>query len=870
MGLEAHLLTGASLSVAVAAVLWQWQPPASPAPVDLPTAWPVLDFYVHTPAETAFRCSAALEWMTRWRFAPALVSAAYLIVLRWGTACMATRAPVRLPRLRVAWNLMLSLFSLLAVTRVVPALLLSVAELGVVSAACQAPEGSLGNGAPGLWSLLFVLSKLLELGDTAFLVLQRKPLSLLHVWHHSSVLVWAWQQYVARSGPAVFFVAMNAAVHAPMYLYFAVAEWAPPHGLRRVAMALTTLQTAQMAAGLVLCAACYADRGAAGCAFSAPSAGVSGAVYASYLALFLQFADGAYGLRLRLRLLALRARALVVRRLASPASNGRNGAVKGGVDGDAEADATHAAMPWRAKGLDAQRRFEAACAAVPLYLGSLQPADGLRLYGLYKVATCGEPPADGHKANGHGKPHANGTDGTNGAHNGAHNGTDGTTDGSGAAHANGHGGDDGGGGGRAAVKLRAWRQQAGRGAAACKEDYVALMDAVATRALGPPTCGAAAAATDAAASVVGASPRPLRGLGGLGGMENGGVAASDGWRVRIAGIGRCLPPRVVTNAEVERRGGFAAGAIDRSRAGVVERRRAAPHVTQLDLAAEASREALAAAGVAADELDLIINASAGQSQVIPDGGALLQEALGLTHSGIACWACGATCLSFVVALELAAALLHRPDGRYRTVLVASSEISSAAVDPHDMHTAALFGDGAAAVVVRRAADGEGSRVQRALLQTYSEGARLTQIEGGGTRLPPHPRDDAVDHRQPNPHSQYRHHHFQMDGEGMLRFVARRMPAALEALLPGLSRGLGDIDWVCPHQASGVALDSLALYNWPPERILRTLGELGNCVSASLPLTLYEGVASGKVKRGQTVLLCGTAAGGSFGGIIITY
>ena len=74
----------------------------------------------------------------------------------------------------------------------------------------------------------------------------------------------------------------------------------------------------------------------------------------------------------------------------------------------------------------------------------------------------------------------------------------------------------------------------------------------------------------------------------------------------------------------------------------------------------------------------------------------------------------------------------------------------------------------------------------------------------------------------------------------------------------------------PHQASGIALDSLAVYNWPSEKVLRTLGHLGNCVSASLPLTLYEGVASGRIERGHTLLLCGTAAGGSFGGIILTY
>ena len=219
-------------------------------------------------------------------------------------------------------------------------------------------------------------------------------------------------------------------------------------------------------------------------------------------------------------------------------------------------------------------------------------------------------------------------------------------------------------------------------------------------------------------------------------------------------------------------------------------------------------------------------------------------------------------------------------------------------------------------MLRRAAPAEASCVHRALLQTFSAGARLTQIEAGGTRLPPHPRDESLDHRGANPLVEYGHNHFKMDGEGMLRFVAERMPAALEALRPGLSaggrgllsalgqdctpparralpearaapqhrrgeepstfppaglsRGLGDIRWVVPHQASGIALDSLAVYNWPPAQVVRTLAKYGNCVAASLPLTLYEGVSTGQIRRGDKVLLCGTAAGGSFGGIILTY
>ena len=269
---------------------------------------------------------------------------------------MRQRTPVRLPTLRALWNVGLALFSMLALTRVLPPLLVEVGRGGLISTLCAPPERGIGNGAPGLWLWLFVVSKLAELFDTAFLVLQRKPLSLLHVWHHASVLIWAWHQFVARTGPSVFFSAMNLTVHAAMYAYFAVADFVEVP--RKVAMGITCCQVCQIVAGLVLTVGASIRQHRGGeCAFGDASAALSFAIYLSYLALFLQFADEAYGLRLRL------VRAVATMRAARAA---------GGGSAPSSAENDVVGRPWRRVGLSLDQRFEAACSAAPLYLGVLQ------------------------------------------------------------------------------------------------------------------------------------------------------------------------------------------------------------------------------------------------------------------------------------------------------------------------------------------------------------------------------------------------------------------------------------------------------------------------------------------------------------------
>jgi 3-oxoacyl-[acyl-carrier-protein] synthase-3 len=325
--------------------------------------------------------------------------------------------------------------------------------------------------------------------------------------------------------------------------------------------------------------------------------------------------------------------------------------------------------------------------------------------------------------------------------------------------------------------------------------------------------------------------------------------------LKIIGLGRYLPSCIVPSSELEMLCGLPTGWVEQHN-GVRERRRVTDETSSF-MAAEAAREALADAGLEPGELNLIINASGTGEQAIPDTGALIQRQLGLGSSGIPSMTVHNTCLSFITAMDVAASYLT--SGRYRNILIASSDISSCGINPKEPESASLVGDAAAAVVVTRSCDGESSGIHHAHFKTYGDGAYLTTIMGGGSARHPskpgHNSDDDL---------------FHMNGSAVLRMVRNIDAGFLDELYPGLSKSLLDIDVVVPHQASKVGLLMLRRFGWPEQRVMQTLQWLGNCVAASIPATLYQAVRDGNIKRGQKVLLVGTGAGLSIGGLVLTY
>ena len=339
--------------------------------------------------------------------------------------------------------------------------------------------------------------------------------------------------------------------------------------------------------------------------------------------------------------------------------------------------------------------------------------------------------------------------------------------------------------------------------------------------------------------------------------------------VRIAGLGTYLPERVVTSAELEVQLGLVSGWIAK-RTGVLERRYATDETT-VSQAVCAAQIALERAGMTVENLDAIIGANLAQ-QTIPCTAALLQKALGAPDGSSACWDVNATCLSFMMALHSAALLIAA--GQYRTVLIFSSEIASPSLNPLEPESASLFGDAAAAVVLTSSEqsglassglassgfDGQPSRLLAAKFQTFSSGSHLTELLGGGTLHRP---QTTYDHPELNM--------FHMDGPAIFKHAARHFPPFLESFLAGIAWTVASVDALVPHQASGHGVLSISSrLGFKPEQVVYNLPTRGNCVAASMPLALAEAVESGRIRRGDRVLLAGTAAGLTLGAIALIF
>lgn len=325
--------------------------------------------------------------------------------------------------------------------------------------------------------------------------------------------------------------------------------------------------------------------------------------------------------------------------------------------------------------------------------------------------------------------------------------------------------------------------------------------------------------------------------------------------LKILGMGHYVPSRVVPASEVEKMCGLREGWIAR-KTGVLERRWIGDDESALDMGAAAAREAVKNAGIELTDIDLILNASGTPHQAIPDGGHMLQRELGLEESGIACMSVHTTCLSFVTGMDIAASFLE--SGRYNTILIISTDIASRGLDFTQPESASLFGDAAAAAVVTRTPEGEASGVEAARLESYSKGADYTRLTGGGTNKTPLSKAEPKDMV------------FYMEGPRVYKLARKHLGDFMESLRPGLSKDLGTIKHVVPHQASIFAIRSLRKYGIPDEKVIVTLEKYGNCIAASVPITLYEGIQSGRIQRGDEVLLAGTGAGLCIGGMILTY
>lgn len=329
-------------------------------------------------------------------------------------------------------------------------------------------------------------------------------------------------------------------------------------------------------------------------------------------------------------------------------------------------------------------------------------------------------------------------------------------------------------------------------------------------------------------------------------------------RFKIAGIGSYLPSQRVPSTEIDSRLGLTPGTTEK-KTGVRFR-----HYVQdegvADMAKEAAVAALKNAGIKAQELDLIIAAGASPIQIIPCNAVFIHRALGLEESGIPAFDIDATCLSFLAALDVVSSLMA--SGRYRRILVVTSELASRGLNRNDAESYALFGDAAVACVFE-AADGAASDIQvlGRVFQTYSSGADLCRIVGGGSVLP------GYEFNKDN-HEDYL---FTMDGPKIFKLSARRLPEMLERLLAQSEIRQEQIDLVVPHQASLSAMTLIRRrLGFAEEQWLQIIDDYGNCIAASIPLGLEVARQRKLIKPGSIVLLLGTGAGLSVAATLLKF
>ncbi|TJZ74782.1 beta-ketoacyl-ACP synthase III [Chitiniphilus eburneus] len=315
---------------------------------------------------------------------------------------------------------------------------------------------------------------------------------------------------------------------------------------------------------------------------------------------------------------------------------------------------------------------------------------------------------------------------------------------------------------------------------------------------------------------------------------------------RIAGTGSYLPEKIVTNDDL-------AQTIDTSdewiaaRTGIRERRIAATDQRTSDLALIAIERALDAAGVAKEEIDLLIVATTTPDNVFPSTACILQDKLGL--HGFPAFDIQAVCAGFVYALATADKFVKT--GAARCAVVVGAETVSNLVNWQDRGTCILFGDGAGAVVLQPS---EETGILESRL--HADG-RYRHILKSDARI----RQGGLDGTP----------WLYMEGNAVFKFAVRALADVAEETLGAAGLGKHEIDWLVPHQANLRIIESTAKHlGLPMEQVIVTVEKHGNTSAASIPLALDEGVRSGRIQRGQKLMLEGIGGGFAWGAILLAY
>lgn len=316
---------------------------------------------------------------------------------------------------------------------------------------------------------------------------------------------------------------------------------------------------------------------------------------------------------------------------------------------------------------------------------------------------------------------------------------------------------------------------------------------------------------------------------------------------KIIGTGSYLPAKVLSNYDLEK-------IVDTShdwifsRSGIIERHIADESELTSDLAMQAGRKAIEAAGISADEIDLIIVATTSPDQLFPSTACILQDKLGIKNRGPA-FDIQAVCGGFVYAMNTADMYIR--GGQAKTALVVGAEVLSRMLDWNDRTTCVLFGDGAGAVVLR-ASETPGIVASK----LHADGSYRDMLKAEGNV-----RNGAV---QGDPY-------IKMDGQAVFKFAVKVLSDVVEELLKDQKLTGSDINWLVPHQANIRIIEATAKkLGLGMDHVVVTVAHHGNTSAASIPLALDVAVRDGRIQPGQNILIEAVGGGFTWGAVLIKW
>jgi 3-oxoacyl-[acyl-carrier-protein] synthase-3 len=323
-------------------------------------------------------------------------------------------------------------------------------------------------------------------------------------------------------------------------------------------------------------------------------------------------------------------------------------------------------------------------------------------------------------------------------------------------------------------------------------------------------------------------------------------------RVKIAGTGAYLPEQIVTNEDL-------AATIDTSsqwiyqNLGIKERRKAVDGQCTSDLAASAGIMAIENSGMAKEDIDLIIVATATPDRLAPSTASIVQDKIGAYNS--VAFDISAVCSGFLFAMSVASQYIA--SGVYNNVLVIGADTFSRITD-WTRRDAVFFGDGAGAAVLTTAEDNVGFLAYR--LYTDGRGKYEFTVPAGGSELPA--TQLTVDQKQ---------HYFEMNGKAVYETATKVLPIAIRQVLTDTNLEVGDIDLMIPHQPSIKILQKTAeILGLPFDKVMTNMDKYGNTSGGTIPIILHETLKAGKIKKGANILFAAVGSGWTYGAAIIRW